>query len=258
MSPIQDRGILIVDDYQINRELYSFFVKASGAQAFTADNGLDCLQVLGKHPVDLILMDLHMPEMNGIETTKAIRSTPEWKNIVIIGTTGSDNTSEIEKCIDAGMNDVVPKSEITAEKLCELGSTYFQNTSTRTTCNDSASSSEKNSRIFDYERALEEFGGDEPLLRDLLVKFSSVLKNQILFLKEALGSDKILSIQKEAHSIKGGAANLCAWQLSNAAKELEFICSKSTMHNLIEQHIEVLEDQIMKFCEKIENLTSET
>ena len=65
--------LLVVEDLEVNRMLLRQMLRNTGVVLFEAEHGAEALEVLGQHEVDLVLMDLHMPEMDGIEATKAIR-----------------------------------------------------------------------------------------------------------------------------------------------------------------------------------------
>lgn len=136
ISPIQkntksnDATILIAEDVEMNMLLAKMLIsrKMPHAQLIEATNGKKALELVQSQHIDLIFMDVHMPEMDGLETTKAIR---EWEksnavHIPIIALTAGALTEETNKCIDAGMNDILTKP-IDADKLEMLLDQYFPN-----------------------------------------------------------------------------------------------------------------------------------
>jgi CheY-like chemotaxis protein len=87
-------------------------VEKSWPQAIvdTASTGLDALAFIQKHNVDMVLMDMLMPDMDGLEVTRAIRQLPPEKcNLPVLGLTASSNVEDLANCLDAGMNDMVLK-----------------------------------------------------------------------------------------------------------------------------------------------------
>ena len=104
------KRVLVVDDHPINRMLMAKLLKLAGAEAVPAENGADALRVLEQEPrIELVLMDLRMPEMDGYEATRRIRADARWARLPIIAVTASAATYERARCMAAGMNDVMIK-----------------------------------------------------------------------------------------------------------------------------------------------------
>lgn len=247
---LKNKTVLIVDDYAINQELMKIFILQTDAQALCASNGVECLETLKNNKVDMILMNLNMPQMNGLDTTRAIRAMPQFEKLVIIGVIGYEDQEEIDSCIQAGMNDAVPKFIINTEKLIELSQIYFsedhhiQDTPTVITISNDDSSVQE---VIDFDKALRDFENDSELLLSLIEEFTMTLKKQLDIIRNALLENDLKRIEMEAHSIKGGAANIHAYQLSNAAKELEKSCRTSQSIASIQNNLSVLQKQIDDF-----------
>ena len=115
-------SVLVVDDNQINRLLINKILAKWGAQVDFAENGLQAVSKIESNKYDAILMDIHMPEMGGLEATQIIRSKPEpyFKNLPIIALTASMLNSQMGDIGNAGMNDYILKPfepKILFEKL---------------------------------------------------------------------------------------------------------------------------------------------
>jgi len=109
-AALNGKRVLVVDDHPINRMLMAKLLKLAGAEAVPAENGLDALRVLEQETkVDLVLMDLRMPEMDGYEATRRIRADTRWAKMPIVAVTASAATYERARCMAAGMNDVMIK-----------------------------------------------------------------------------------------------------------------------------------------------------
>lgn len=108
---LANKRILIVEDNRINQKVAALTLQKWGMQVCVAENGLEAIEQLNLHPFDLVLMDLQMPEMNGFETAKHLRSSPESLNYKtpIIAMTASAMLTEKNKCFDAGMNGYLGK-----------------------------------------------------------------------------------------------------------------------------------------------------
>ncbi len=101
--------VLVVEDNVINQIVMEGLLKTFGHEAVLVDNGREAVQLSSDSPFDLILMDLHMPEMDGYETTREIRGQKDQKEIPIIAVTADALSGTKERCFDAGMNGYVTK-----------------------------------------------------------------------------------------------------------------------------------------------------
>ncbi|MCK5681096.1 response regulator, partial [bacterium] len=129
-TPLQSLRILLVEDNQFNRDLAQFLLEKEGCQITTAGDGLKALESLLLDSFDAILMDVQMPEMDGISATKFIRGCEKWSlndnfgheklavgltekikggHIPIVAVTAHAMSGDREKCLEAGMDDYVTK-----------------------------------------------------------------------------------------------------------------------------------------------------
>lgn len=113
--------ILIVDDIFTNRLLLSELIKTLGHNSVQAENGKQAVDFLEKEDFDLILMDIEMPVMNGLETTQIIRKTfPSPKNVVtIVALTAHNPSLFFEDFSDAGFDELLTKP-YSLDKIVEL------------------------------------------------------------------------------------------------------------------------------------------
>ena len=101
--------ILLAEDNKINQMVATELLKIEGFEVTVASNGRIVLELLQEQKFDMVLMDLHMPEMDGFEATLAIRADSRFGNIPILAMTASAMSGDRELCLDAGMDDYVPK-----------------------------------------------------------------------------------------------------------------------------------------------------
>lgn len=103
--------VLLVDDNPVNMVLNNRMMKSlvPTVKMIEATDGLQAVEQCKDHFFDLILMDVQLPVMNGIEATRQIRLLPEYTNVPIIGVTAGNILEEKEKCLKSGMNDFLPK-----------------------------------------------------------------------------------------------------------------------------------------------------
>ncbi len=108
MIPSSD-SLLVVDDDTMNRDLMLRRLSKHGYDAHLADNGKCALEWIGSHPVDLVLLDIEMPDMNGLEVLKTLRQTYSQAQLPIIMVTGKSGSDDIVAALAAGASDYVTK-----------------------------------------------------------------------------------------------------------------------------------------------------
>ncbi|MFL6600284.1 MAG: response regulator [Steroidobacteraceae bacterium] len=124
-AALEGRRILVVEDDVRNIFALSSLLEPRGATIDIARNGREALEALtrsrlpGNTPIDLVLMDIMMPEMDGLTATREIRKQPEWKKLPIIALTAKAMKDDQEKCLSAGANDYIAKP-LDVEKLMSL------------------------------------------------------------------------------------------------------------------------------------------
>ncbi len=223
--------ILVVEDNVTNLQVAMLILKKLGHKAIAVVNGREAVNILMKQDFDLVLMDCQMPEMDGYEATGIIRrSKHEVLNpsIPIIAMTAHAVKGDREKCLAAGMNDYITKP-IQPEELQEaihrnvLKKEYKKN-------REEHSSDHKHKKIgltdtenyvFNYSELLQRIMGDTELIQTVLKAFLDDMPKQIALLKKYLGSKDMLSLKRQAHTIKGAASNISASGLREAALRLE-------------------------------------
>lgn len=109
-SLFEGRRILVVEDDVRNIFALSSLLEPRGAKIVIARNGREGIEALEKNPdVDLVLMDIMMPEMDGLEATREIRKRQEWAKLPIIALTAKAMRDDQERCLQAGASDYISK-----------------------------------------------------------------------------------------------------------------------------------------------------
>ena len=108
--------MLIVDDHEINRRAFTLILQGAVDSIATAENGQDALAILARERFDVVLMDLNMPRMGGLDCTRALRAAAGPNQTTpVIALTASAARSEIDVCLAVGMNAFVMKPVEAAE-----------------------------------------------------------------------------------------------------------------------------------------------
>jgi len=98
-------NVLLAEDDPINQKVAGALLKKAGHSVQVAQNGLEATALITREQFDIVLMDMHMPEMDGLAATRAIRAlTSQAASVPIVALTASGSLSDIQVCLDAGMN----------------------------------------------------------------------------------------------------------------------------------------------------------
>ena len=222
--------ILVVDDYPTNQQVALRHLRNAGYTVDLAENGQEALQAVGRRDYALILMDIQMPVMDGYTATRAIREKEARAgrgaaagHIPIVAMTAHSMTGDREKCLAAGADDYIAKPL----KKAHLLSIVRQWTETAASRDHepadgpSTDPADSTAAPINYHQAIAEFDNDPDFLMEVLSGFLKRVDQQIHTIRAAIADGNADLLAKEAHAIKGGAANLTADALAGAAARLE-------------------------------------
>jgi PAS domain S-box-containing protein len=113
-DPLQGVSVLLVEDNEVNSEVASDLLETRGMQVTVARDGMQALQLLGQQRFDVVLMDVHMPVIDGIEATRALRRDPALRQLPVIGLSASVQPGDRARALAAGMNAFVGKPIVPA------------------------------------------------------------------------------------------------------------------------------------------------
>lgn len=113
------KKILLVEDNEINMYMIKTLLFSGGGEVFLARNGQEGIDLLAEQEVDIVIMDVQMPVMDGHEATKLIRQNPKYKDLPIIAMTANIFSHDVDECLNAGMNGHLAKP-FTVTELDEI------------------------------------------------------------------------------------------------------------------------------------------
>lgn len=255
----QGYRILLVEDHAINRQVALGLLKDTGVEILVAENGRRALDFLQQDSVDLVLMDIQMPEMDGLTATRLLRSQLQLTQLPVIAMTAHAMASDIEKSLQAGMNGHICKPIEPAELYQTINkwlprqsvSVIVPSVSTPAAVlvNSGHSSAKINSdagapnvaeptkafphaQSTDYEttaeslpidaaRAIRQLGGNQALYQQLVLDFMRDQQAQIDRLGQLMARQDVETLQREVHSLKSVSAYIGAFQISQLCSTLE-------------------------------------
>lgn len=237
--------ILLAEDNVVNQKVAIHLLDRIGYRADIAANGLEVLEILKRQFYDVVLMDVQMPEMDGLEATRCIcRDWPANQKPRIIAMTANAMQGDREKCIEAGMDDYITKPVRREELAIALSKCQPLNRDKQTTVGESkngsvprkfasvsvaVSSSVERTNVspidFQILHNLSELDDeDDPnFLGELINIYLLDVPQQLKTMKEAISLGDTDSLKLASHTLKSSSANLGALSFSEVCKELESI-----------------------------------
>ncbi|MCD2452403.1 PAS domain S-box protein [Methylicorpusculum oleiharenae] len=209
--------VLLVEDNELNQEVAASIIRKRGATLTIAWHGGEAVALVQQQTFDLVLMDLHMPVMGGIEATRQIRELAQGKNLPIVAMTAAVLTEDRERCIAVGMLDFIPKP-VEPEDIVRVLRAYTKPGAEIPPA--ALPVIQESEAVFDWAKGLSRLDGDYALQQRLLLSFIAGYSDLIPRL-DALLTEKAANEAIELiHAVKGVASNLGAMALSDASFNL--------------------------------------
>ena len=220
------KRILIAEDNQVNQKVALLMMKKLGLAATAVANGQEALDALQREPYDLVLMDCHMPEMDGYEATRALRrlSDPRLNSLPVLAMTANALTGEREKCLAAGMDDYISKPvriEILAAKIAQhLNAKGADRVAAPAAAATSPAGQTLHVDKLDELMSLideHDDAGPIELIRDYLVDSRARAGK----MAEAQAAGELGEVAKQAHALQAACDYIGAERLANLCRSLE-------------------------------------
>jgi two-component system, sensor histidine kinase and response regulator len=230
-TALAGQRVLLVEDNETNQELALELLQNVGIAPDLATNGAQALDKVQHGDYALILMDCQMPVMDGLEATRLIRQNGRLASTVIVAMTANAMAGERDKCLQAGMNDYLPKPidiqafYATLTRWLAPGQVFSSRTAMPpSTGNEAALKPDEigTPKLLDRVEALRRMGGDQVLYQRLLSRFGERETDDPQRLRQALDAGNKDAARRMVHSLKGLAANIGADQLAAACRHLEY------------------------------------
>jgi CheY-like chemotaxis protein len=222
--------VLLVDDNEINQDVVKELLGLVGANITVASNGQQALLCLKQTQFDVILMDVQMPVMDGMEATRQIRAQPQFSTLPIIAMTANARSDDREKCMNAGMNDYVSKP-INPEILFRTLSRWHNNNTQLPLNNQPTFPPDRQQNIIlsnlykinnlEVDLALERLLNNKTFYLKLIERFANERSNTVELIETALKENNQEEAIRQAHTFKSLAGTVGAVELQEIALQIE-------------------------------------
>ena len=223
--------ILLAEDNITNQQVAKGILNKFGLNVDVVSNGLEAVVALESEPYDLVLMDMHMPTLDGVAATIRIRDDSSKvinRNIPVIAMTANVLDVDREKCFAAGMVDYVSKPVVPQVLADKIAKWLPKDPREQEICQDRLTklNHENNEgilslKIFDKNSMLERLMNDEDLVRVVLNDFINDIPTRIEALKQAVISGDAILVERHAHTINGASSSVGGEAFARVAKNIE-------------------------------------
>ena len=238
--------VLLVEDNEVNQQVATELLESEGAKVTIANHGAEAVKLLTQGsqppPFDVVLMDLQMPEMDGLTAASLLRAQPHLQQLPIIAMTAHAMAEEVQRCLEVGMNDHVAKPIDPGSFFATIARwTHDQH---REAADMPARPAKETDEIIlpeidgvDVAGGLQRIAGNKRLYRDLLAQFAVKQECAAVSIRQAIASGDRSKAERLAHSLKGAAGNLGMNEIFQTAGKLEAAirASQTGIEDLIEE-----------------------
>ena len=228
--------ILLVEDNELNRMVAKMAMNGDNFQIVEVENGVEALKILENATFDLILMDLQMPILGGIETTLKIRESGDQTPIIAL--TANAFKTELQKCKDAGMNDYIVKPFEKAD---------FLNVIIRSL---EAKTNSKKEKLYSLDKLNEMSDHNKEFIQKMTTIFQKTISKSLEDLTIAIENGNIELVKQIAHKIKPSLHNL---EIKSVYKEIEELETSELNLNEIKTKVKKLNSTLMLVIEDMQN-----
>ncbi|NTW81545.1 MAG: response regulator, partial [Geobacteraceae bacterium] len=226
--------ILVADDVEINRALVQAILEPQGHRITFAENGRQALEACESKSFDIVLMDIQMPEMDGLQAARAIREYERAiccnKTVPIVAMTAFAGNEDRQICLDAGMDDYLTKP-IKPTQLLQLLNKISDHPlkSVEVPEADASPATLPSLPVFAENELLERLGGRSEMIPRFVGLFCKGVLPQLEGLALAVAAEDADEVRRHAHAIKGSAGNIAALRMHHTAEMMEIAAKEGDL-----------------------------
>lgn len=222
--------ILVAEDNMANQMVILGILEKMGHIANAVADGKEVVKILETIPYDLVLMDIQMPEMDGLEAAAIIRdpnSQVRAHNIPILALTAHTMPDDREKCMAVGMNGYITKPVSTKSVTDALANIVISGNAPAPKVKDKPIPSDEQSVVFDAKAFSDRLSGDNALIREIINIFLDETPKSLRELEKTIEKKQQETAARLAHTIKGSVANVSGNKLHAVAARIENACDSA-------------------------------
>jgi CheY-like chemotaxis protein len=221
-APTPSLRILLAEDHPVNQRYALHLLTKVGHRVTVVENGQEAIAALGREPIDLILMDVQMPIMDGLEATRWIRTQEAvgGRRMPIVALTAHAMVGDRQRCLDAGMDEYLSKP-IKAADLHRVINTIASSAQSSCPSSPATMALETTADVFDRTAALAQMDGCQELLVEIVELFLNDLPGRLDEIQSAVDAADAPRLMRAAHALKGALGYLSANRARAAALHLE-------------------------------------
>jgi CheY-like chemotaxis protein len=242
--------VLVAEDNPVNQELVLQLLERRGHSVIVAENGIQAIAALEKHKFDLVVMDVQMPEMGGIEATEEIRRKEKRNggHIPIFAMTAHAMPGDRDRCLAAGMDGYIPKpiDPKLFTQIIESGA------SPSSASGPHGAEQEGSEGAIDSEKLLARFDGNRKLLRSLINAFQHDCPKMMTKIRAGLSARDPRALAEAAHALKGSVGNFGHSSAFETARDIEKTGREGKLDGAWELYA-TLEDSLARLLPALES-----
>jgi len=208
------KTILVAEDVEMNQQLICHILGHLGAKVEVAANGEEALRKIKSRLYDCVLMDVQMPEMDGIQATREIRSLedPQASQVPVIALTANADPEDLQRYEQAGMNDYLAKP---------FGETQLLEAILSNICHSSSEQEMSSDKLYDLTMIRSVSGGDPAFIKKMILLFIDTVPQNVRDLVDATGKQNWEQAAKMAHKLKSTVDSMGIRSIHDLIREVE-------------------------------------
>ena len=232
---VSPKRTLVVEDNPLNQTFAREILEDAGHSVTLAGNGREALEALQRNAFDIVFMDVQMPEMDGLEAVRRIRSGEAGepaRTVRIVAATAFAVPGDRDKCLEAGMDGYVVKPLRSEDLLAALADEQSVGSAEESDMKDATDPQD----VIDMEDALARLGGKRELFDRLAATFIDDARSKLAALNQSVADGDMVEVLRLAHGLKNSAGMIAAAEMAEAARDLETAVREERLTEVPELH----------------------